>query len=290
MSAEREKLLRKMALLYAENEGDALREEARGAESGTLSTARLDKKLRGAIFRLKYRVHIRAAAGIVAACLALAVILPQVMHPMTGGGGVATAPPSPAPAAMPYANGAAYADEDFAAVSEFLPDAGGQWGEFEDGLLGGFEGDLIAPTADMLAERWESFELSGEIIPLTFPLPEGFEYIESGLSPDSATPTLTHDIVHRLSYGQTQTVTLLMSHFIDPDYSVYFNLHWDVFNHYNADLFSITHRQDTAIFYRSDAENGAIVLFYLNGIIYDIRGDTGTATLLRLAEAILESE
>ena len=98
MKAEAEKLYAQMAAIYVEREGAALHAELARMEGAPLPAdteksqsapppqlgGGLDKKLRKGLFLLKYRVHIPRIVGgglAAAACLALAVLLPQVFSP-----------------------------------------------------------------------------------------------------------------------------------------------------------------------------------------------------------------
>lgn len=129
------KLYKQMADIYVEREGASLRDEI--AESSP--TPSLDRKVRGKIFRAKYRLHVRAAIAL-AACVVLAVALP-----ITSLWQSQPIPPAPA-IHLPTA--------------DILDDGIGVEG-FGEGvglpIVSAFEGDF-----------------EGGIAPLGFELPEGF--------------------------------------------------------------------------------------------------------------------
>jgi len=183
-----EKLFAQIAGIHAEVEGEALRGELE-AESTLPSAAGLDKKLRGSLFRLKYKVHIRTA-GLIAACLALALLLPGILQRQV------MIAPTPAPQmpqmdmAMPAAPvpaaGDIWVNEEFEIMAE-----ASLWDEHDDlgrrHELGQSEAFGFFDEDD--AYHWPALEQQnglalylevepvGGSIPLDFVLPDGFYII-----------------------------------------------------------------------------------------------------------------
>ena len=181
MKAEPEKLYVEMAAIYVEREGIALRAElAKMALSADAEKAQsappprlgggLDKKLRKGLFLLKYRVHIPRIVGgglAAAACLAMAVLLPQIFsQPQVGGEALQLAADSAPAEAAP-----------FAAQSRM----GGELAESFD-----FEGDAGAAPIAIMEENL--FGLDGENDSFSPSLGGGGDSVEYPLPHDEVSP------------------------------------------------------------------------------------------------------
>ncbi|MCL2857499.1 MAG: hypothetical protein FWE19_07290 [Oscillospiraceae bacterium] len=195
MSANREELLSRLVRDYAEMEGALLRQEL-AAESAP--TPGLDKKVRKGLFKLKYKVCFRVA-GTVAACLALALLLPPILQ-QPGPGTIVPAPqmsapaaPAPASGAMPeveaefFAGGLARIDGSFDEYVVFSdePSAAIEWHTEQlppEPVLPFPQGGYIAPFAagGLVDEAGIDIEIPPWVIRpldpamLSFELPEGF--------------------------------------------------------------------------------------------------------------------
>ena len=219
MKTEHEKLLLQMAYLYAESEGADLHEELKYTKNHSVLTPGLEKKMRKELFRTKYKVHMRVGS-LVAACLALALLLPLILwQPHRG-----MFAPSPqaqadyfAPAGIaPTADDAAFRQNWIEAEEEmhdgldmrvnFEMDeedaapqaAGGLIGPFGaldddiaveeitegygahilDSIIGFFsEEESVNPPLD-LPSPWSGPDRN-TMIPIDFPLPDGFYTVDT---------------------------------------------------------------------------------------------------------------
>ena len=285
MKAEFEKLLRGAAIDYTEQEGIALQKELESADS--LPVPGLDKKLRGKLFRLKYKVHMRAAAAL-AACLALVLILPPVLQQQTLQQWAAPAAAPPAPAAAPMTGGGAaiaeaeqYAAEFFAAdslerQSEIAPMTDAPAPPQND-HWGADNSTTAVPPEPQAAVDWFIPDRTAPPclgIPLGFELPQGF-YKSHSYERGERTGFI-------LQYGE-RSIHLIRG------YAGLFEPAQEWPESFIA-TFETLQLNGYTIYYRQEGELPMpIVAFEKDAIFYDIRAtwDTEIETLITLARAII---
>ena len=273
MQSERDKFLSQIAALHAEHEGAALRTELEQIKSA--DTPSLDKKVRGQIFRIKYKVHIRTAS-VIAACLVLALMLPQVLWQMQPGR-VATAPaPAPAaPAAMPEAAMA-------------MPDAVMDWDDdLAEPRAGGAGEPFGVYSGEAAPAAQEEEQAVGEVAydvtdvgewhasPFLFNLPDGFHLLSSmrrGLAEGA------WFITYELIYGhddQMITLTLQQGQALQA-----------------ADDYSLNAMQVNGhtVYYQQSITHGVSIHFEKDYVFYRLHSwDAELETLIILSQAILDS-
>jgi len=294
-----ENLLHQLMSDYAEREGAQLRKEL-NTGSANVPTSGLDKKIRRGLFKLKYRVHVRAAVA-VAACLALALLLPPILQQQTRPDALVPPIAAPAPAAAEGAlpveafgselariEGDAEAQIAFDAASDgllpqdFMPDAQNEYAlpfvvDFDDIAIewyGYLDPELVGGRGAI--EPPPNVELS-------FELPEGFELVDAFSWHDGTGSS------YLFSLGLNRTIGL------NIDYHRGF---WFNFDGYIAEgdpsLLSRMNRTQLnghTIYYDREPERSqpAVVLFTAGDHFYQLSGCAYTSVedLLLLAEAII---
>jgi len=281
-----ERLFYQIAGIHVEVEGEALRGELE-TESTPAPIPGLDKRLRGSLFRLKYKVHIRAA-GLIAACLALALLLPGVLQ-RQGMGPMATAPvPVPEPQmdmAMPAAPAPAAGDIRVNEESEIMSEAP-IWQErnvfdprpesvwLEDGA---FPGDYDAPALPYWLEQNHNLiprpEPIGERIPLNFTPPDGFNVFSSG--------QINYETIYNFEKNR-ETVGLHMAYVevlttlgLTPE-------------DYIFEWWATMELGGHTVYYLASATRFGTIRFVKDDILYSLHG-ASMENLIILAEAIIGS-
>ena len=273
MQSERDKFLSQIAALHAEHEGAALRTELEQIKAA--DTPSLDKKVRGQIFRIKYKVHIRTAS-IIAACLVLVLMLPQVLWQMQPSRGIATAPaPAPAaPAAMPEAAMA-------------MPDAAMDWDDdLAEPRVGGAGEPFGVYSGEAAPAAQEEEPTVGEVAydvtdvvewyasPFLFNLPDGFHLLSS---PRRGLAEGDLFITYELMYGQDQMITLILQHGQALR---------------TADDYSLNAMQVNGhtVHYQQSVAHGVSIHFEKDSAFYRLHSwDAELETLITLSQAILDS-
>jgi len=296
-----EELLYQLARGYAEREGAQLRKELKVENAPTPG---LDKKLRRGLFRLKYKIHVRVA-GMAAACLALALLLPLILQ-QTGPGVLAPTPQIAAPA--PAAG-------EFAETEEFGALAAARGGALADDYIGiaptneplvGFDaqiGDQLPPELTLpppvgYGEYVTPFavtggldgELGGEGVgwaegysglflepapPLNFELPEGFYLDFSMYGHEEFLPSYT------LLHGQNGVISFGVGHLENLDAE-----HLSIFEDGTLAQMQLGSH---VVHYTFTMERLPLVLFAKEGMFYQISGcpNTTLEDILVLIEAII---
>ena len=284
-----EELLHRLMSDYTEQEGARLRKEL--SSQGTLApTPGLDKKVRRGLFRLKYRVHVRAAVA-VAACLAVALLLPTILQ-QPGPGTLAPQPQMVAPApAAPAAGVLPEAEVDFddlirariepEAFIFYDTDSYVVFGERPDYLppeneyitpfaAAGFGGELECPIYgyDFVPE------VGGygfvEMPSLSFELPEGFYRVEGFL----------HNGLYVYRFAHRYYQHTYANFYVQP-----------LLSQYDTPVITSEARPielggQTVYYYLSDW-HGISIFFERDSIYHELISGFGWETTLLLVEAIL---
>ena len=286
-----EELFCRLARAYAEKEGAKLRQEL-SAENAASPTPGLDKKLRRGLFRLQYKVHLRVV-GTVAACLALALLLPPILQQPEPG---AFAPQPQMAAPVPAAGALPEEAEifgDFARIDGELDahiapagDAGVAFEMYSDQLpeppLPSPRGEDIVPFAaagfeETLEVEWNASE--ADLPPLSFELPEGFGLTDAFRWFDGTGSS------YIFSFGRDQTIGL------NIDYQGGIGLGFDSSFAEDNSLFNRMQLHGHTIYYDHlpERSRAALVIFTKGDEFYHISGCPYTTLedLLLLAEAII---
>jgi len=275
MQTEREKFLGQIATLYAEREGVTLRAELEQIGGSSTPTPGLDKKLRGRLFRMKYKVYARAG-GLIAACLALALLLPLVLWQPHAG---VPAPASPTAAAPDMA--AAFALPEMLEEEDTADEYGAQMALerraggllCDDPVVGGGEalwGDYETPY--MAGEANIAFDQAVEAAFLSFALPEGFDLVD-------AYAHIGQGSIYYIHYAGDQLIVLTVQY--GRHFETYLEVD-DVADHWDT----MELGEHTVHYYRG--ESYTIVNFEKDGALYDLMSmEVELETLILLSQAIL---